>query len=176
MSDLVEWVSDSLHSLLGLSDRYTAEFLVGLAKKANSSEAFLRKLKDTGAITINDKVSSFASELWMKTPHQRVDRYQASREKEKAAVLQRQKNKSYQLLLDEDDEPEKASRSSKKPAKRRKEREKEEREEREQGSRKRRNIRTEKASAVWESDSEEEGRGRGAKRTRADSDSDEWEK
>ena len=46
MSELVDWVSDSLHDILGLSDTYTAEFLVGLAKKCSSSEAFLKKLKD----------------------------------------------------------------------------------------------------------------------------------
>ena len=177
MSDLVGWVSDRLHDILGLSDRYTSEFLVSLAKKSSSLETFLRKLKDTGAITINDKVSSFASELWMKTPHQNVDRYQASREKERAAVAQRQRNKTYQLLSDDEEQPEKPSRA-KKPSKRKKVEELErggEREERGVGSRRKRNIRKEKASAVWESESEEEEE-RGAKRSRANSDSDEWEK
>ena len=122
MSGLVDWVSDSLHDILGLSDTYTAEFLVGLAKKRSSSEAFLKKLKDTGAVTMNDRMSSFASELWMKTPHQRVDRYQASRDKEKAAIVQRQKNKSYRLLSDDEEEPEKSTRV-RKSQKQRKERE-----------------------------------------------------
>ena len=52
-----------LHELLGLSDRYTAEFLVGLARKASSSESYLQQLENTGAITINDDVRSFASQL-----------------------------------------------------------------------------------------------------------------
>lgn len=165
MSGIVEWVSDRLHDILGLSDRYTAEFLVGLAKKSSSADGFLRKLKDTGAIAINETVSSFAVELWNKVPHKKVDTYKASRDKEKAALVQQQKNKSYRLLSDEEDEPEKVSRVSKKSALKK-----------ETKSRKRRNIRKEKASA-WESESESEGeQEKDVKRSRANSDSDEWEK
>ena len=62
MADTVEWVSDQLYDILGLSDHYTAEFLVGLAK-TSSSDIFLSQLQDTGAITINDSVRDFASQL-----------------------------------------------------------------------------------------------------------------
>lgn len=175
MSDLVEWVSDSLHDILGMSDRFTAEFLVGLAKKSSSLDGFLRKLKDTGAIAINERVTSFASELWEKTPRQKADRYQATRDKEKVAYLLQQKNKSYRLLSDDDDadddQLEKRSRPSKKSSKQRKEKERES--EKEGGPKKRKNIRKQKASG-WESESEEEQSH--AKRSRANSDSDEWEK
>ena len=63
MANTVEWVSDELYDILGLSDHYTGEFLVGLAKKTSSSDIFLSQLQDTGAITINDSVRDFASQL-----------------------------------------------------------------------------------------------------------------
>ena len=101
--DIVEWVSDELHDLLGLSDRYTAEYLIGLAKKASSSTSFLKQLQDTGAITINNDVNSFATQLWDRVPH-RTAVEKPARVKEREAILQRQKNKRYQLLMDSDEE------------------------------------------------------------------------
>ena len=149
MSDLVQWVSDQLHDILGLSDRITSEFLVTLAKKASSGDAFLRKLKDTKTLKIDDKISSFALDLWAKVPHQKaVNPYLASREKEKAAIVEQQKNKSYRLLSDDDDdEAAKTSRGSKKLSK--KERDKKERRARMRG-----NIR--KGRVESESSEEEE--------------------
>ena len=104
MADTVEWVSDQLYEILGLSDHYTAEFLVGLAKKTSSTDTFLSQLQDTGAITINDSVRDFASQLWQRVPHKTTTEKPA-RAKEREAILQNQKNKSYQFLLEpEDDE------------------------------------------------------------------------
>ena len=104
MADTVEWVSDQLYDILGLSDHYTAEFLVGLAKKTSSTDIFLSQLQDTGAITINDSVRDFASQLWQRVPHKTTTEKPA-RAKEREAILQNQKNKSYQFLLEpEDDE------------------------------------------------------------------------
>ena len=153
----VSWVSDQLHEILGLSDRYTAEFLVGLAKKAQSSEAYLRKLRDTGAITINDAVRSFAVELWGRVPHKQSTEKPA-RAREREILLQQERNRSYRLLSDPEEEAEPRQRRVKGSGK----------------SRKRRNIRTEKAS-TWESDSEDEPVA--AKKSKeGDSDSDEWER
>ena len=103
MEDVVQWVGDELHDLLGLSDRYIAEYLVGLAKKASSSDGLIADLNDTGAITVNDNVISFAEKLWNKVPHKTVVEKPA-RAKEREARMQHQKNKSYQLLSDSDDE------------------------------------------------------------------------
>ncbi len=166
MADVNGWVSDKLHDILGLSDKYTAEFLVGTAKKSSSEEAFLRKLKETGVIEVNSDVSSFARELWGKIPRKKVTVYNVARDKEKAALVQQQKNKSYRLLPDEGDTNDDNLQSGKKSSLR-KEREKKD-------SRKRRNIRKEKASA-WESESEEEEEV-ALKRSKNNSDSDEWEK
>ncbi len=166
MSALTGWVSDRLYDLLGLSDSYTAEFLVGTAKKCNSEQSFLKKLKDTGAIKVNDSIVSFASELWNKVPHKSEDRYAASREKEKTAILQYKKNKTYSLVSDDDDE---LTSSAQKKAKRIKSK-KEEKEMK--VAKRKRNIRTEKAAA-WESESEEDGP---AEPKKEDSDSDSWER
>ena len=101
--DIVDWVSDELHDLLGLSDRYTAEYLIGLAKKASSSTSYLKQLQDTGAITINDDINRFATQLWDRVPH-RIAVEKPARVKEREAILQRQRNKRYQLLMDSDEE------------------------------------------------------------------------
>ena len=166
MSDgiTVSWVSDQLHELLGHSDRLTAEFLVGLAKKAQSPEAYVRKLQDTRALTVNQSVRSFATELWGRVPHKQATEKPA-RAREREILEQQARNRSYKLLSDsEDDEPSGAA-----PAVRSKKREI-----RKEAKRKRKNLRTEKAS-TWESESDEEAtamkRGR-----REESDSDEWEK
>ena len=100
---MVEWVSDQLHELLGLSDRYTAEYFVGLARKAASPESYLQQLKKTGAITVNDAVSSFAGQLWNRVPH-KAPVEKPARARERELILQRQRNKAYQLLSDDEDE------------------------------------------------------------------------
>lgn len=169
MSDLVQWVSDQLHDILGLSDRITSEFLVALAKKCSSGEAFLRKLKDTKAVKVNDRVSSFALELWGKVPRQKAaNPYLASREKEVAAIVAEKKNKSYALLSEEEDD-EVHSRS----ALSRKNRARDKKERR---SRKRENIRKGKSSLESESSEEEEKPAPAAKRGRDSDSDDEWER
>lgn len=167
MAALTDWVCDRLHELLGLADKYTADFLIGTAKKCNSEDIFLKKLKETGALKMNDSVVSFASELWSKVPHKKVEKYAATREKEKAALLQHQKNKTYSLVSDEEDDMDTPSRQrAKKKEKGGGKKEK--------ASKRRRNIRKEKAS-TWESESEEDP-DESAKKTKVDSDSDEWER
>ena len=159
-SGTVSWVSDQLHEILGHSDRLTAEFLVGLAKKAQSTDAYLRKLQDTRALTVNQAVRSFAAELWGRLPHkQAVEKPARIRERE---ILQQQaRNRSYKLLSDSEDDE--TSVKSKRPGQRARD-----------ARRKRKNLRTEKASA-WESESD--GETTAVKRNKGEeSDSDEWEK
>ena len=96
-------MSDQLHELLGLSDRYTAEYFVGLARKAASPESYLQQLKKAGAITVNEAVSSFAGQLWNRVPH-KAPMEKPARARERELILQRQRNKAYQLLSDDKDE------------------------------------------------------------------------
>ena len=165
MSDgiTVSWVSDQLHELLGHSDRLTAEFLVGLAKKAQTPEAYVRKLQDTRALTVNQSVRSFATELWGRVPHKQATEKPA-RAREREILQQQARNRSYKLLSDSEDDE--ASSAAPVRSKRR--------EIRKEAKRKRKNLRTEKAS-TWESESDEEATA--MKRGKRDeSDSDEWEK
>ena len=164
MANIVSWVSDKLHDILGLSDRYTAEFLVELAKKSNSGDNFVRKLKETGAIDVNQTVEGFAQELWSKVPHkQSVEK--PARAQERKALLQQQKNKTYKLLSDSDGEEDTLSSKQKSTGKKRSA---------DKMSRKRKHLRQEKASA-WESDDEGEQVST-TKKGKQDSDSDEWER
>ena len=60
------WVGDKLHDILGISDKVIAQFMIGLASKAKSSDDLVDKIRDTGTIDIDGNVMTFAKELWEK--------------------------------------------------------------------------------------------------------------
>ena len=158
-----QWVSDQLHQILGLSDKYVAQFLMGLAKKANSLPDFYSRLENTGTIKMNDEVRQFATELWDKVPHKEVTE-KPGRAKERAAVKEQQRIKSYKIISDPEDDDVSIT-TTRKDKHRTKIREK-----------KRKHLRTDKTSK-WESDEEEaEEDSAPAKKKKDDSSSDEWEK
>jgi len=66
MSQLERWVGDQLHDILGISDKYITQYLIGLANKATSSTEYIQKLRDTGTIDVDQSIVSFANELWTK--------------------------------------------------------------------------------------------------------------
>lgn len=66
MASLEQWVSDRLHDILGLSDRYVAQFMIGLARKSSAPQDFIARLKETGTIDIDQRVTAFAEELYNK--------------------------------------------------------------------------------------------------------------
>lgn len=139
------WVQDQLHDVIGMSDRYIAEFLISLAEKSNSSGHFLQKIQDTGTLDVNDKVTRFASELWSKMP-QKVQKVNMNREKERLALEQQKKNQSYELLEDFMDDS--AAVEEIKPTKKR--------ERKEEKSRKKNIRKREETSSSSSSDSEPE--------------------
>lgn len=159
----VQWVSDQLHQILGLSDKYIAQFLVGLAKKANSVTEFYSRLEDTGTIKLNDEVRRFASELWNKVPHKKVVE-KPGRAKERDAIKEQQRTKSYKLISDPEEEDEVDITTTQEDKRKKKVREK-----------KRKHLRTDKTSK-WESDGEVAEDESSAKKKKDDSSSDEWEK
>lgn len=159
MSDITSWVSDQLHSILGLSDRFVAEYLVGLAKKSSTSEIFERKIRETNTITVNHAVRIFLGELWDKVPHKQAAEKPA-RIREREFLLQQKQNKSYSLLSDSDEEVSSVSyKASKKSI---------------EGSKKRKNIRKSKPS-TWDSESDEDEPSSVANVSKEDSD-DEWDR
>ncbi|EDV26023.1 uncharacterized protein TRIADDRAFT_24602 [Trichoplax adhaerens] len=119
-SNLVRWVSDELHDVIGISDRNIAEFVVGLAKKSQSINDYVDKLRDTGAITVNNKVIDFANQLWDKVPHQSAPAINPARMKEQQALQLQKRNMSYKLLSDSDDDVTSHQNSAKKTKKEKK--------------------------------------------------------
>ncbi|XP_069054383.1 pre-mRNA-splicing factor ATP-dependent RNA helicase DHX16 isoform X2 [Lepisosteus oculatus] len=103
MAGLEQWVSDQLHGLLGLSDRYVAQFLIGTAKRSASAQDFLSRLRETGTIDVDQRVASFAAELYAKVPRRQVVEKPA-RAAERLALEMERKNRSYVLLEDSEGE------------------------------------------------------------------------
>ena len=92
---------------------------MGLAKNAKSSDDFIDQIKATETIDINDKVSTFATELYNKIPRGSTSgqkRKLENRMKEKAALELQAKNKSFKTL-EEDSGDEEAPKVKKKKAK-----------------------------------------------------------
>lgn len=66
MASLEQWVSDQLHDILGLSDRYVAQFMIGLVQKSSGPQDFVARLQETGTIDIDQRITAFAHELYNK--------------------------------------------------------------------------------------------------------------
>ncbi|MEQ2209609.1 hypothetical protein XENOCAPTIV_001469 [Xenoophorus captivus] len=141
MAQLEQWVNDRLHDILGLSDRYVSQFMIGIARKASSPEDFLSRLEQTGTIDIDQSVSAFAKELFEKIPRRQVVE-KPSKAIEREAIEMERKNRTYTLLEDSDSGEEARD----------KQREKKKSKDKERGN-KRKNIRQKKAS---ESSSDDE--------------------
>ncbi|XP_070177312.1 pre-mRNA-splicing factor ATP-dependent RNA helicase DHX16-like isoform X2 [Littorina saxatilis] len=95
------WVNDKLFDILGISDKYIAQYMIGLASKAESSEDFVEKLKATQTVEVDNNVVVFARELFQRVPHKRKAVREMTSDQREQIELE-QKNQSYQLL-DEDD-------------------------------------------------------------------------
>uniref|UniRef100_A0A667X600 Pre-mRNA-splicing factor ATP-dependent RNA helicase DHX16 n=1 Tax=Myripristis murdjan TaxID=586833 RepID=A0A667X600_9TELE len=107
MANLEQWVNDRLHDILGLSDRYVAQFMIGTARKSSGPQDFVSRLQQTGTIDIDQNVIAFAQELYHKVPHQQVVEKQ-SRVIERQAIEMERKNRTYTLLEDSDSDGEKS--------------------------------------------------------------------
>ncbi|KAK7885945.1 hypothetical protein WMY93_025566 [Mugilogobius chulae] len=165
MAGLEQWVSDRLHDILGLSDRYVSQFMVGLARKSSSAEDFVERLQQTGTIDIDQSVTGFAHELYAKIPQKAVVE-KPSRALEREALAMQRKNQTYTLLEDSDSDGGGARETKTKKNKR----------DRDRGG-KRRNIRQKKDS---ESSSEEEPPKKSMSEQKSlkqeDEEEEEWEK
>lgn len=65
---LERWVQDELHSVLGLSERHVAQFLIGTAQRCASAEEFVQRLRDTDTLDLSGPARDFALKLWNKVP------------------------------------------------------------------------------------------------------------
>lgn len=63
---LERWVQEELHSVLGLSERHVAQFLIGTAQRCASAEEFVQRLRDTDTLDLSGPARDFALRLWSK--------------------------------------------------------------------------------------------------------------
>lgn len=63
---LERWVQEELHSVLGLSERHVAQFLIGTAQRCASAEEFVQRLRDTETLDLGGPARDFALKLWSK--------------------------------------------------------------------------------------------------------------
>ncbi|XP_010959869.1 pre-mRNA-splicing factor ATP-dependent RNA helicase DHX16 isoform X1 [Camelus bactrianus] len=102
---LERWVQDELHSVLGLSERHVAQFLIGTAQRCASAEEFVQRLRDTDTLDLSGPARDFALRLWNKVPRKAVvEKPARAAEREARALLE--KNRSYRLLEDSEESSE----------------------------------------------------------------------
>lgn len=154
MAEITTWVSDKLHDVLGFSDKHTVDFLIGLARKSTSPESLVQRISE--GLNVDNKMASFAAELWSKLPRKTQPAEHPYRAKERALIEQRQKFTGYALVSDEDEDEEQLiqAKESKK-------------------DKKRKHLRRKTESSSSDEDSPAIAE---SKETRNESDSDEWEK
>ncbi|KAK2492243.1 hypothetical protein MC885_006627 [Smutsia gigantea] len=161
---LERWVQDELHSVLGLSERHVAQFLIGTAQRCASAEEFVQRLQDTDTLDLSGPARDFALRLWNKVPRKAVvEKPARAAEREARALLE--KNRSYKLLEDSEESTEetvgKAGSSLQKKRKKRKHlrkkcQEEEEEEEEEEVSEKRKRKTEGSKQQAEEPESEDE--------------------
>ncbi|KAM4835739.1 pre-mRNA-splicing factor ATP-dependent RNA helicase DHX16 [Thomomys bottae] len=111
-AELERWVQEELHSVLGLSQRHVARFLIANAQRFASPEEFLQRLEDTDTLDLSGPARDFALRLWHKVPRKPVVEKPARvAEREARALLE--KNRSYKLLEDSEESSEETVNESK---------------------------------------------------------------
>lgn len=99
MADLSSWVGDELHEVLGMSDNLLSQFIINLAEKSSSIDQLKMKLRDNGTIASEEKLQSFASELYARAPRKASKTKVSSKEAQiREAKAVHIKNKSYQFV------------------------------------------------------------------------------
>ncbi|KAM6994733.1 pre-mRNA-splicing factor ATP-dependent RNA helicase DHX16 isoform 2-T2 [Tautogolabrus adspersus] len=162
MANLEQWVNDRLHDILGLSDRYVSQFMIGTARRASSHQDFVSRLEQTGTIDIDQSVISFAQELFDKIPRKQVVEKPA-RAMEREAIEMDRKNRTYTLLEDSDSDGEEV-----------KEKQKGKKKDKDKGN-KRKHIRQKKASESSSEDEAAKGENKSVKKDEEEEE-EEWEK
>ncbi|KAK5981290.1 hypothetical protein GCK32_006672, partial [Trichostrongylus colubriformis] len=101
-----QWVNDELHAIVGISDRTICQYVLALARKSNSTQDFIGKLRDNDALEINDSVLRFASQLMNKLP--KTAPKTATRKGPSAAELRERelvRLSNTMTILEEEEEP-----------------------------------------------------------------------
>ena len=103
MSDkeLQNWVSDKLHDVLGMSDRNVVHYLIGLGKKTDNLDRYIKELD--AVLGDEGNFQSVATEIWNRIPR-KSKQESVNRVKERAAIAEEAVNKTYKMLSDSDDD------------------------------------------------------------------------
>lgn len=107
--ELKTWVSDRLHSLLGFSEGYLADYVCGLAGSEPSVSSLLSKLEQAD-VPVNDASRRFAAELFQRAPRKASTSSAASAAKaqRREAVELLRKQEKYAMVDDDGAEDEEA--------------------------------------------------------------------
>ena len=110
-NNLRTWVSDQLHDVAGISDLAIADFFVGLAQKSKSPNDLISKIEHTETLAIDAKVREFANSLYEMVPKSDSGslssgqkRKNENREKERIAREMELKNRTYGLVLSDEED------------------------------------------------------------------------
>lgn len=103
MADSLDtWVSDNLMRIVGLSDKRTVEYLIGVAKKSSSCDAVLATVKESGALPLSEaNVGPFMKELWKRVPRRSAAASTATR-----GITGKVMSPSYKLVKSDSDSEE----------------------------------------------------------------------
>eukprot|EP00743_Colponemidia_sp_Colp-15_P006211 GILK01006680.1.p1 GENE.GILK01006680.1~~GILK01006680.1.p1 ORF type:complete len:1059 (+),score=238.82 GILK01006680.1:57-3179(+) len=101
---VMDWVSDQLHSMIGMSEATTVKFILALGKKASSAGALIGDLESVAGLPPNERTKKFASDLMALLP-QKASAANVYKQQLQQAMAQKKKNESYKLMMDDDEPP-----------------------------------------------------------------------
>ncbi|KAL3522252.1 hypothetical protein ACH5RR_015086 [Cinchona calisaya] len=99
-SDLKNWVSDKLISILGYSNPSVVQYVISLSKRALSAMEIVNVLVEKEGFMLNTETLDFAQEIFDRVEHKAVGMNVYQQEEKEALILAR-KWKNYALLGDD---------------------------------------------------------------------------
>lgn len=97
--DLQNYVSDKLHEALGMSDKNVVHYLIGLGRKTDNVDKYVKELETV--LGDEGNFQGVAKEIWSRIPRkQKLE--SVNRAKERMAIAQEEENRSYKMLSDSD--------------------------------------------------------------------------
>lgn len=100
-TELQNWVSDKLHDALGMSDRNIVHYLIGLGKKTDNVDRYIKELD--AVLGDEGNFQSVATDIWNRIPR-KTKKESVNRVKEREAIAEEAVNKTYKMLSDTDDD------------------------------------------------------------------------
>ena len=99
--ELQNYVSDKLHDALGMSDKNVVHYLIGLGKKTDNVDRYIKELNSV--LGDEGNFQSVATDIWSRIPR-KAKQENVNRVKERAAIAEEAANKTYKMLSDSEDD------------------------------------------------------------------------